>query len=141
MCVCFEDDIVGHVKQEARALLGRLEYERGNYEAALEVLEGVQGHTFGATLRFFIADFKTRQAKKGSRQSSKEGSNSGKDNTVLGTFLHGASLLLEALYLKAKCLQELDQLPGLINSSLSFSRYILIKKQTYMNTHSSNSEN
>lgn len=95
--------------QEARALLGRLEYDRGNYEAALHVLEGIQGHNFGASLRIFIADPKLRQSKKG--RQSKDGS-SGKDG-VLGTFLHGASLLLEALFLKAKCLQELDRHPGL----------------------------
>lgn len=86
--------------EEARALLGRLEYDRGNYEGALQVLEDIQAHNFGTSLRFFIQDSKIQQ-KKGKPA---------KGTDALGTFLHGASLLLEALYLKAKCLQELGRL-------------------------------
>ncbi|KAG0625016.1 hypothetical protein M758_2G021300 [Ceratodon purpureus] len=92
--------------EEARALLGRLEYDRGNYEGALQVLEGIQGHTFGASLRFFIADSKIRQKKGRQVKNGTDG--------ALGTFLHGASLLLEALYLKAKCYQELGRLSDAI---------------------------
>lgn len=86
-------------------MLGRLEYDRGNYEGALQVLEGIQGHTFGASLRFFITDSKIRQKK---RRQLKNGT----DDRALGTFLHGASLLVEALYLRAKCYQELGRLSG-----------------------------
>lgn len=91
------------LQQEARALLGRLEYDRGNYEGALQVLEDIQAHNFGTSLRFFIQDSKIQQ-KKGKPA---------KGTDALGTFLHGASLLLEALYLKAKCLQELGRLSGM----------------------------
>ena len=85
-------------------MLGRLEYDRGNYEGALQVLDGIQGHTFGASLRSFITDSKIRQKKGRQLKNGTDG--------ALGTFLHGASLLLEALYLKAKCYQELGQLSG-----------------------------
>ncbi|KAG0612639.1 hypothetical protein M758_6G043200 [Ceratodon purpureus] len=88
-------------KEEAQALLGRLEYDRGNYEKALQNLEEIQANTFIPSLRFFVAD--TKAGKKKGRHFK-----DGKDD-VLDSFLHGASLLLEALYLKVKCLQELGR--------------------------------
>lgn len=92
------------LNQEARALLGRLEYERGNFVGALHVFEGIQGHSFGASLRFFVADSRLRHSK---GKLFRDGRDS-----ALCTFLHGASLLLEAFYLKAKCLQELGRFSG-----------------------------
>ena len=92
------------VKQEARALLGRLEYDRGNYEKALQNLEEIQVASFIPSLCFFVADTKPGK-KKNSRHS--------KDAGVLDSFLHGASLLLEALFLKAKCLQQFGRHSGM----------------------------
>jgi len=92
------------MKQEARALLGRLEYDRGNYKEALRILEEIQASSLGASLHYFISH---SSSKKKGRQIKDR-----KDGAALETFLHSTSLLLEALYLKAKCLQQLGRLSG-----------------------------
>ena len=112
------------MKQEAQALLGRLEYDRGNYEKALQNLEEIQANTFIPSLRFFVAD--TKAGKKKGRHFK-----DGKDD-VLDSFLHGASLLLEALYLKVKCLQELGRHSGVI----SLSQVCCYEPHVYVSTGS-----
>lgn len=98
-----------HMQQEARALLGRLEYDRGNYEIALQNLEEIQAAPFITSLQFFIVDSKT-----GKKNLGRDLKN--RTDVAFGSFLHGASLLLEALYLKAKCLQELGRHSGMESS-------------------------
>lgn len=84
--------------EEARALLGRLEYQRGNIEAALQVFEGIELHAVIQRLRSSISE--KVQSKRGrSRQ-----------DTSHSVSLHAASLLLEAIYLKAVSLQKLGRL-------------------------------
>ncbi len=87
--------------QEARALLGRLEYQRGNIEGALQVFEGIELTALVSRMRFFLLEAKNRNRK---GKPPKDG--------TLTNFLHAASLLLEAIYLKAKSLQKLGRLSG-----------------------------
>ncbi|CAK9270652.1 unnamed protein product [Sphagnum jensenii] len=85
--------------EEARALLGRLEYQRGNIEGALQVFEGIELTALVSRMRFFLLEAKNRNRK---GKPPKDG--------TLTNFLHAASLLLEAIYLKAKSLQKLGRL-------------------------------
>ncbi|KAK9270659.1 hypothetical protein L1049_026241 [Liquidambar formosana] len=86
--------------EEARALLGRLEYQRGNFDAALQVFQGID--TRGVTPRMTKAMIeRTRQ-----RKSRSKG-----DNVPAGVMsMHSVSLLLEAILLKAKSLEELGRI-------------------------------
>jgi len=86
--------------EEARALLGRLEYQRGNIEAALQVFEGIELHAVKQRLWSSISE--KAHSKRG--RSRQEPSHS--------VSLHAASLLLEAIYLKAVSLQKLGRLTG-----------------------------
>ena len=119
---------VGSMKQEARALLGRLEYDRGNYEKALQTLEEVKPDTFIASLRFFITDSKTGKKKRRHLKDS--------NDCALSSFLHGASLVLEALYLKAKCLQELARHSGMQSSLKAIAlNLVYASPQTHLIIH------
>ncbi|XP_071688127.1 protein NPG1 [Rutidosis leptorrhynchoides] len=80
--------------EEARALLGRLEYQRGNVEAALKVFESIDIH---ATIER-LESISTDKIPKKSRDSGLSGPQ------------QGAILLLEAIYLKTKSLQKLDRI-------------------------------
>lgn len=84
--------------QEARALMGRMEYQRGNIEAALKVFEGLDINTIVSKMRQSIAE---RVQRLGSRRGR---SRTGNGNAMS---MHTVSLLLEAILLKAKSLQEL----------------------------------
>ncbi|CAN6985880.1 hypothetical protein IGI04_000820 [Brassica rapa subsp. trilocularis] len=88
--------------EEARALLGRIEYQKGNIEAALRVFEGIDIN--GITIKMKTA-LTAREEKKHRRRSK-------------GSFVvppqppmskHAVSLLFEAIYLKAKSLQRLGR--------------------------------
>lgn len=110
--------------QEARALLGRLEYERGNYEEALKIMEEIRASALGASLLYFISH-------PSSKKKARKGANNG---AAFDTSFHATSLLLEALYLKAKCLQVLGRLSGThfpTNSTLHglASRLVLYSKK------------
>lgn len=83
--------------EEARALLGRLEYQRGNVEGALRVFEGID-------LQAAIQRFQPSLTEK---QSSKKGRPRESAHSVPQ---HAAGLVLEAIYLKAKSLQKLGRL-------------------------------
>lgn len=83
--------------EEARALLGRLEYQRGNVEAALHVFEGIDITAIIPKMRCAIA--KNAQHRKGRSRG---------ENTQ-GMSMHAVNLLLEAIYLKAKSLQDLGK--------------------------------
>ncbi|KAI5073124.1 hypothetical protein GOP47_0011137 [Adiantum capillus-veneris] len=83
---------------EARALLGRLEYQRGNVEAALQVFDGIDISTIRSRMKASIT----------SKSSQQRGRS--KNDISHPLSLHAASLLLEAIYLKAKSLQKLGRL-------------------------------
>lgn len=90
--------------QEARALLGRIEYQKDNFQGALQLFDGIHLRGLADSLRYYASAEKTssRSHKKGKQQ---------KPGTVTN-FLHASSLLIEAIYLKAKCLQKLGTLEG-----------------------------
>ncbi|XP_057964695.1 protein NPGR2 isoform X2 [Malania oleifera] len=81
--------------EEARALLGRYEYQKGNIEAALHVFEGID-------IAAVIPKMKFTLAKKGDRRKRRSQSDATPPMSI-----HAVSLLLEAIFLKAKSLQEL----------------------------------
>ena len=88
------------ILQEARALLGRLEYQRGNVEAALQVFDGIDISTVRSRM-------KSSSESRGSHRRGRS-----KNEFVQPLSLHAAGLLLEAIYLKAKSLQKLGRLSG-----------------------------
>lgn len=89
--------------QEARALLGRLEYQRRNYEAALQVFQGIDIKCLIPRMVRAIVD-RTRPR----RPRAKGG------NVPPGVMsMHSVSLLLEAILLKAKSLEELGRYVGM----------------------------
>ncbi|CAI9754559.1 unnamed protein product [Fraxinus pennsylvanica] len=84
--------------EEARALLGRLEYQRGNVEGALRVFEGID----------LQAAIQRMQPSISEKQSSKKGRS--RSESTHAILQHSASLVLEAIYLKVKSLQKLGKL-------------------------------
>ncbi|XP_004493806.1 protein NPGR2-like isoform X2 [Cicer arietinum] len=83
--------------EEARALLGRYEYQEGNIEAALHVFEGIDIASVTPKIKNFLA--KSRERPK--RRS--------RNYTTPLMSIHTSGLLLEAILLKAKCLQVLGR--------------------------------
>ncbi|XP_010272759.1 PREDICTED: uncharacterized protein LOC104608456 [Nelumbo nucifera] len=85
--------------EEARALLGRLEYQRGNLDAALQVFQGIDIR--GLTPRMIKSIIHRTRQRKGRPKG---------DNMQMGIMsMHSVSLLLEAILLKAKSLEELGR--------------------------------
>ncbi|RDX63553.1 Protein NPG1 [Mucuna pruriens] len=80
--------------EEARALLGKLEYQRGNVEGALRVFDGIDLQA--AVQRLQTSFSEKTPGKKGRTR-----------NEASSVSQHAASLVLEAIYLKAKSLQKL----------------------------------
>ncbi|MCD7461243.1 Protein npg1 [Datura stramonium] len=85
--------------EEARALLGRLEYQRGNVEGALRVFDGID---LQAAIQRMQPSVTEKQPSKKGRTRSVE--------SVPCVSQHAAGLVLEAIYLKAKSLQKLGRL-------------------------------
>ncbi|KAI4381219.1 hypothetical protein MLD38_007314 [Melastoma candidum] len=83
--------------EEARALLGRLEYQRGKIEAALRVFESIDLQAAIDCLQPSTSD-KAPSRKSRSRTDS-----------LSAVSQQAASLVLEAIYLKAKSLQKLGR--------------------------------
>ncbi|XP_078445172.1 tetratricopeptide repeat (TPR)-containing protein [Wolffia australiana] len=83
--------------EEARALLGRLEYQRGNVEAALRVFDGIDLQD--AVLRLQSAISEKQQSRRSRAQ---------RDSQHLVSS-NAASLVIEAIYLKSLCLQRLGK--------------------------------
>ncbi|XP_076929826.1 protein NPGR2-like [Bidens hawaiensis] len=83
--------------EEARALLGRYEYQKGNIEAALHVFEGIDISSITPKIKISLA--KTGETRKK------------RSHTYTSPPLspHALSLLLEAIYLKSKSLQILGR--------------------------------
>ena len=89
--------------QEARALLGRIEYQKGNFQGALQLFDGIHLSGLAQSMRFHAAlKTSTRSQKKGKNQKP----------STLSNFLHASSLLIEAMYLKAKSFLKLGALEG-----------------------------
>ncbi|KAK4483602.1 hypothetical protein RD792_010801 [Penstemon davidsonii] len=83
---------------EARALLGKLEYQRGNVEGALRVFDGID----------LQAAIQRMQHSLGDKQTSKKGR--ARSESTHAVSQHATNLVLEAIYLKAKSLQKLGKL-------------------------------
>lgn len=83
--------------EEARALLGRYEYQKGNIEAALHVFEGID-------IAAVTPKMKLTLAKRGERRRRRSQSDVAPPMSI-----HAVSLLLEAIFLKAKSLQGLGR--------------------------------
>ncbi|KAK2984614.1 hypothetical protein RJ640_029120 [Escallonia rubra] len=82
---------------EARALLGRYEYQKGNIEAALHVFEGIDIAAVSPKMKVTLA--RTGETRKRRSQNF----------ATPPMSLHAVSLLLEAIFLKAKSLQDLGR--------------------------------
>ncbi|KAJ0982138.1 hypothetical protein J5N97_010393 [Dioscorea zingiberensis] len=103
---CQVDDVESTLKEtlslnyeEARALLGRLEYQRGNFDAALQVFQGIDIRGLRTRMSKAIAE-RTRQ-----RRTRSKGGNL----QVNLMSLHSVSLILEAMLLKSKSLEGLGR--------------------------------
>lgn len=83
--------------EEARALLGRLEYQKGNIEAALSVFEGIDTSAVIPRIKMTLV----RRCELSRRHSQSD--------TALPMSMHAVSLLVEAIFLKAKSLQALGR--------------------------------
>ncbi|KAG6668583.1 hypothetical protein I3843_01G173100 [Carya illinoinensis] len=83
--------------EEARALLGRLEYQKGNTEAALHVFEGIDISAVTPKMKVSIS----RRCEHNRRRSQSD--------AAPPMSMHAVSLLLEAVFLKAKALQSLGR--------------------------------
>lgn len=89
--------------------MGRLEYQRGNFDAALQVFQGIDIRLLSPRMSKAIVE-RTRPRK----------SRSSRGRSVLtGVMsLHSVSLLLEAMLLKANSLAELGRVKGIRPFSL-----------------------
>ncbi|KAI3678789.1 hypothetical protein L6452_38092 [Arctium lappa] len=83
--------------EEARALLGRYEYQKGNIEAALHVFEGIDIATVTPKLKISLAN----RGEPRKRRSH--------NYAIPPLSAHAIGLLLEAIYLKSKSLQILGR--------------------------------
>ncbi|XP_010687997.2 protein NPGR1 isoform X1 [Beta vulgaris subsp. vulgaris] len=86
--------------EEARALLGRIEYQKANFDAALQLFEGIDIKALTPRMINAISE-RTRPRKPKSKG----------DNSLAGVMSwHSVSLLLEAILLKSKVLEELGRI-------------------------------
>ncbi|GKV19092.1 hypothetical protein SLEP1_g29389 [Rubroshorea leprosula] len=83
--------------EEARALLGRLEFQKGNVEAALHVFEGIDVAAVTSKMKVSLS----RRCEQNHRRSQSD--------VVPPMSMHAVSLLLEAILLKSKSLQKLGR--------------------------------
>ncbi|XP_017236530.1 protein NPGR2 [Daucus carota subsp. sativus] len=83
--------------EEARALLGRYEYQKGNIEAALHVFEGIDIATITPKVRITLGS-------KGDTRKQRS-----RSFATLPMSVRTVSLILEAILLKAKSLQVLGR--------------------------------
>lgn len=83
--------------EEARALLGRYEYQKGNIEASLHVFEGID-------IAAITPKMKITLAKRGEPRKRRS-----QDYSAAPMSIHAVALLLEAIYLKSKSLQSLGR--------------------------------
>lgn len=83
--------------EEARALLGRLEYQKGNVEAALHVFEGIDVAAVTSKMKLSLSKRRDQNRRLSISDAAPPMS------------MHAISLLLEAILLKAKSLQKLGR--------------------------------
>ncbi|PIA45475.1 hypothetical protein AQUCO_01700777v1 [Aquilegia coerulea] len=83
--------------EEARALLGRLEYQKGNVEAALHVYEGIDIASVAPKMELSLARGVERRKRRSQSDAAPPMS------------IHAVSLLFEAMFLKTKSLQVLGR--------------------------------
>ncbi|CAJ2651799.1 protein NPGR2-like isoform X2 [Trifolium pratense] len=83
--------------EEARALLGRYEYQKGNLVSALHVFEGIDIGVVTPKIKIALSRNKERRKKHSHNHGEPEMS------------IHSVGLLLESLFLKAKSLQALER--------------------------------
>ena len=91
--------------QEARALLGRVEYQRGHIEEALRVFDGIKVSTLIPEMKISIAT-KVDQQKPRPYSSSP------------ALPFHAVTVLMETIYLKALVLNDLGRFEGRDPASL-----------------------
>ncbi|KZV52198.1 tetratricopeptide repeat protein 7A [Dorcoceras hygrometricum] len=84
--------------EEARALLIKLEYQRGNVEGALRVFEGID---LQAAIQRMQHSFSDKQPSRKIRS---------RNEAVYAVSQHGTNVVLGVVYLKAKSLQKLGKL-------------------------------
>lgn len=80
-------------------MLGRLEYQRGHVEAALRVFDGIDISALVPKMKISIA-----------RKTDRRKTHSQWDSPPMP--LHAVSLLMEAIYLKARALHDLGKDKG-----------------------------
>lgn len=102
------------ITQEARALLGRYEYQKGNLEAALHVFEGIDIATMTPKMKVTLARIGAPPKRRRSQNYA-----------VQPMSINAVSLLLEAIFLKAKSLEALGRYKG------SFLAYYAIISNTF----------
>ncbi|KAK6259384.1 hypothetical protein SCA6_013858 [Theobroma cacao] len=104
--------------EEARALLGRLEYQRGNVEGALRVFDGIDLQAAIQRLQPSVNE-NSNSSSFSSYSSSISSHKRGRANRDSQTAVsqHAASLVLEGVYLKAKSLQKLGRFTGIEKDS------------------------
>ncbi|XP_051118584.1 protein NPGR2 [Andrographis paniculata] len=81
--------------EEARALLGRYEYQKGNIEAALHVFEGIDVNSVTPKIKVTLSKIGENRRRQSQNYSDPPMS------------IHAVSLLFEAIFLKSKSLQAL----------------------------------
>ena len=88
--------------------MGRLEYQKGNIEAALHVFEGIDIAAVIPKMKLSIA----RRCELQRRRSQSE--------AIPPMSMHAVSLLIEAIFLKGKSLQALGRFRGAFPPCLLF---------------------
>jgi len=88
-------------------LLGRLEYQRGHVEAALRVFDGID-------MSALVPKMKISIARKADRRKTQW------DSPPMP--LHAVSLLMEAIYLKARALHDLGKDKGELHTVAHMNR-------------------
>ncbi|OIW05063.1 hypothetical protein TanjilG_02770 [Lupinus angustifolius] len=102
-CLCSPIELVASSQssafnnQEARALLGRDEYQKGNIEVALHVLEGIDIDDLTLKIKTSLAKSRDRRKRHSRNYAASPMS------------IHVVGLLFEAFFVKAKCLQVLGR--------------------------------
>lgn len=87
-------------------MLGRLEYQRGHVEAALRVFDGIDISALVPKMKISIA-----------RKADRRKTHSQWDTPPMP--LHAVSLLMEAIYLKARALHDLGKYKGKMHLAIS----------------------
>ncbi|KAH9603471.1 hypothetical protein KSS87_012547 [Heliosperma pusillum] len=94
--------------EEARALLGRYEYQKGNIEAALQVFEGINIAIVASNIKTTLARIQGYPRRRSKKDPKPQKS------------IRGVSLVFEALFLKAKSLQALGRFKEAAQSCKDF---------------------